>query len=184
MRLKAAAASVAGCGGASAVEVKGVKVLARRVDGVDKGQMRELVDQLRGKMGSGVVVLGAANDGKVTLIVGVTKDLTGRSCRRARWCRDAGGDGGRQRRRTAGPGGGGRERCGGAGWGAGEGSVEVVEGDAGVASEGTESGRRISRGEMLPGELLEAKRGTGSGGWGSQGGFWRGGVLGSLNFRW
>jgi alanyl-tRNA synthetase len=55
-----------------------VKVLAQRVDGVDKAQMRELVDQLRGKLGSGVVVLGAAADGKVTLIVGVTKDLTSR----------------------------------------------------------------------------------------------------------
>jgi alanyl-tRNA synthetase len=75
LRLKAAAASVADAS-ASAVEVKGVKVLAQRVDGVDKAQMRELVDQLRGKLGSGVVVLGAAADGKVTLIVGVTKDLT------------------------------------------------------------------------------------------------------------
>ena len=75
--MKAAAASVADAA-SGAIEVKGVKVLSRRVDGVDKGQMRELVDQLRGKLGSGVVVLGAANEGKVTLIVGVTKDLTGR----------------------------------------------------------------------------------------------------------
>ncbi len=77
MRLKAASASVADAA-AGAVEVRGVKVLARRVDGVDKAQMRELVDGLRGKLGSGVVVLGAAADGRVTLIVGVTKDLTGR----------------------------------------------------------------------------------------------------------
>ena len=77
MRLKAASASVADAA-AGAVEVKGVKVLAKRVDGVDKAQMRELVDGLRGKLGSGVVVLGAANEGKVTLIVGVTKDLTAR----------------------------------------------------------------------------------------------------------
>ncbi len=77
MRLKAASASVADAA-AEAVEVKGVKLLARRVDGVDKAQMRDLVDQLRGKLGSGVVVLGAAAEGKVTLIVGVTKDLTGR----------------------------------------------------------------------------------------------------------
>ncbi len=76
MRLKAASASVADAA-AEAVEVKGVKLLARRVDGVDKAQMRGLVDQLRGKLGSGVVVLGAAAEGKVTLIVGVTKDLTG-----------------------------------------------------------------------------------------------------------
>ena len=75
LRLKAAAASVADSA-ASATEVKGVKVLAQRVDGVDKAQMRELIDQLRGKLGSGVVVLGAADEGKVSLIVGVTKDLT------------------------------------------------------------------------------------------------------------
>ncbi|NYF78143.1 alanine--tRNA ligase [Granulicella arctica] len=77
VRMKAASASVADSA-ESAVEVKGVKVLAQRVDGLDKGQMRSLVDTLRGKLGSGVVVLGAAVDGKVSLIAGVTKDLTGR----------------------------------------------------------------------------------------------------------
>jgi alanyl-tRNA synthetase len=75
VRMKAAASSV-GDAASSAVEVKGVKVLAQRVDGVEKAQLRDLVDQLRGKLGSGVVVLGAAVDGKVSLIVGVTKDLT------------------------------------------------------------------------------------------------------------
>jgi alanyl-tRNA synthetase len=40
--------------------------------------MRTLVDQLRDKLGSGVVVLGSASDGRVALIVGVTKDLTSR----------------------------------------------------------------------------------------------------------
>jgi alanyl-tRNA synthetase len=77
VRMKAASSSVADAGTA-AVEVKGVKVLAQRVDGLEKAQMRDLVDQLRGKLGSGVVVLGAAVDGKVSLIVGVTKDLTSR----------------------------------------------------------------------------------------------------------
>jgi alanyl-tRNA synthetase len=75
VRMKSASASVSDAA-SSAVEVKGVKVLAQRVDGVEKAQMRELVDQLRGKLSSGVVVLGAAVDGKVSLIVGVTKDLT------------------------------------------------------------------------------------------------------------
>jgi alanyl-tRNA synthetase len=75
VRMKSASASVSDAA-SSAVEVKGVKVLAQRVDGVEKAQMRELVDQLRGKLGSGVVVLGAAVEGKVSLIVGVTKDLT------------------------------------------------------------------------------------------------------------
>ena len=77
LRLKAAAATVSGAA-EEAVEVKGVKVLARRVDGVDKTQVRELVDQLRGNIGSGIVVLGGVNEGKVILVAGVTKDLTGR----------------------------------------------------------------------------------------------------------
>ena len=77
IRMKAASSTLSDVG-ASAVEVKGVKVLAQRVDGLEKAQMRNLVDQLRGKLGSGVVVLGAAVDGKVSLIVGVTKDLTSR----------------------------------------------------------------------------------------------------------
>ena len=59
-------------------EVKGVKVLAHRVDNLERAQLRTLVDQLRDKIGSGVVVLGSASNGNVALIVGVTKDLTGR----------------------------------------------------------------------------------------------------------
>jgi len=59
-------------------DVQGVKVLAHRVDNLERGQMRTLVDQLRDKIGSGVVVLGSATNGNVSLIVGVTKDLTSR----------------------------------------------------------------------------------------------------------
>ncbi len=77
LRMKSATAATADAAGA-AVEVKGVKVLAQRVDALDKAQMRNLVDELRGKLGSGVVVLGAAAEGKVSLIVGVSKDLTAR----------------------------------------------------------------------------------------------------------
>jgi alanyl-tRNA synthetase len=73
MRMKSASAAA---GDATAVEVKGVKVMVQRVDGLERGPMRDLVDQMRGKLGSGVVVLGAASEGKVSLIVGVTKDLT------------------------------------------------------------------------------------------------------------
>jgi len=76
-RMKSAASAVSGAAD-QAVEVKGVKVLAQRVDALDRGQMRTLVDNLRNKLGSGVVVLGSAQDGKVALIVGVTKDLTGK----------------------------------------------------------------------------------------------------------
>ena len=57
-------------------DVHGVKVLAHRVDNLERAQMRTLVDQLRDKLGSGVVVLGSATNGNVALIVGVTKDLT------------------------------------------------------------------------------------------------------------
>jgi len=77
VRMKNASAATAGAA-ASAVEVNGVKVLAQRVDALDKAQMRNLADELRGKLGSGVVVLGAVAEGRVSLIVGVTKDLTAR----------------------------------------------------------------------------------------------------------
>ena len=77
MRMKSASAAVSDAA-SSAVEVKGVKVLVQRVDALDKSQMRNLVDELRTKLGSGVVVLGATTDGKVSLIVGVTRDLTGK----------------------------------------------------------------------------------------------------------
>jgi alanyl-tRNA synthetase len=59
-------------------EIRGVKVLTHRVDNLERGQMRTLVDQLRDKLGSAVVVLGSASNGSVSLIVGVTKDLTSR----------------------------------------------------------------------------------------------------------
>ncbi|MGB6132603.1 MAG: alanine--tRNA ligase [Acidobacteriaceae bacterium] len=77
-RMKSAASRVSGAAD-QAVEVAGIRVLAQRVDALDRGQMRTLVDNLRNKLGSGVVVLGGAQeDGKVALIVGVTKDLTGK----------------------------------------------------------------------------------------------------------
>ncbi len=77
-RMKSAASRVSSATD-QAVDVNGVKVLAQRVDALDRGQMRTLVDNLRNKLGSGVVVLGGAQeDGKVALIVGVTKDLTGK----------------------------------------------------------------------------------------------------------
>jgi alanyl-tRNA synthetase len=59
-------------------KIKDVNVLASTVSGVDRDGMRQLVDSLRQKLGSGVVILGAADDGKVALITGVTKDLTSR----------------------------------------------------------------------------------------------------------
>ncbi|PYX85778.1 MAG: alanine--tRNA ligase, partial [Acidobacteria bacterium] len=76
-RMKSASSSVASVT-ERIKDVRGIKVLAHRVDNLERAQMRTLVDQLRDKLGSGVVVLGSANDGKVALIVGVTKDLTSR----------------------------------------------------------------------------------------------------------
>jgi alanyl-tRNA synthetase len=56
--------------------VKGVKVLAARVEGLDREQLRALADSLRNKFQSGIVVLGTSEDSKVSLISSVTKDLT------------------------------------------------------------------------------------------------------------
>jgi alanyl-tRNA synthetase len=56
--------------------IKGIKVVVGQVEGLDRDAIRQLVDSLRQKLGSGVVVLGQAEDGKVALIAGVTKDLT------------------------------------------------------------------------------------------------------------
>ncbi len=77
VRMKSASSSTANIG-EKIKEVKGVKVLAHRVDNLERAQLRTLVDQLRDKVGSGVVVLGSAANGNVSLIVGVTKDLTSR----------------------------------------------------------------------------------------------------------
>jgi len=60
------------------VDVNGVKLIARRVDDVTGGDLRNLADTFRSKLKSGVVVLGSATDGKVTLLTAVTKDLLDR----------------------------------------------------------------------------------------------------------
>ena len=56
--------------------VKGIKLIAAEVQNVDREGLRQLVDSLRQKLGSGVVALGMPENGKVALIAGVTKDLT------------------------------------------------------------------------------------------------------------
>jgi len=76
-RMKSASSSTANIG-EKVKEVRGVKVLTHRVDNLERAQMRTLVDQLRDKLGSAVIVLGSASNGNVSLIVGVTKDLTSR----------------------------------------------------------------------------------------------------------
>jgi alanyl-tRNA synthetase len=75
VRMKSAASAVASAD-ENVKEVKGVKVLAHRADNLDRTQLRTLVDNFRNKIGSGVVIIGSVADGKVAVIVGVTKDLT------------------------------------------------------------------------------------------------------------
>ena len=70
-----AAGSAAGDLVGQAKEVKGVRLIAAKVDGFDREALRGMVDTLRQKLGSGVVALGTVADDKVALIVGVTKDL-------------------------------------------------------------------------------------------------------------
>jgi alanyl-tRNA synthetase len=59
-------------------EIKGVKVLSAKVNGKDIKRMREFVDQLKGKIGSGIILLGGQSQDKVSLVMGVTPDLTHR----------------------------------------------------------------------------------------------------------
>ncbi len=61
---------------AEAREIRGVKVLARRMDNMEQKDLRDLGDKLRDRLGSGILALGSAKDGKVSLIVMVSKDLT------------------------------------------------------------------------------------------------------------
>ncbi|MDC8830529.1 alanine--tRNA ligase [Alteromonas gilva] len=58
-------------------DIKGHKVLIAELDGVEAKSLRGMVDDLKNRMGEGIVVLGVPADGKVSLIVGVTKGLTG-----------------------------------------------------------------------------------------------------------
>ena len=80
LKMKAALGGGSASGGAQddVHEVNGVKVLARRVSGLEKGALRGLSDTLRDRLGSGIVVIASENDGKVALVVSVTKDLTSR----------------------------------------------------------------------------------------------------------
>jgi alanyl-tRNA synthetase len=77
--LKVRLASAAGQDLASQAEdVNGIRVLAVKLDGADAKSLRETMDQLKSKLGSAVLLLAAESGGKVSLVAGVTKDLTGR----------------------------------------------------------------------------------------------------------
>ena len=78
-KLKAKMASAAGSDLASqAVEIGGLKLLVARLDEADPKSLRDLVDQLKNKLGSAAVLLAAVKDGKVSLTAGVSNDQTGR----------------------------------------------------------------------------------------------------------
>jgi alanyl-tRNA synthetase len=79
LRLKIASGAVgASANGDESREVSGVKVVAREASGLDAAAMRQLSDTLLARIKSGVVVLGRSTDGKVSLIVRTSADLTGR----------------------------------------------------------------------------------------------------------
>jgi alanyl-tRNA synthetase len=79
LRLKLASGAGAGsANGDESREVAGIKVLAREASGLDAAAMRQLSDTLLARIKSGVVVLGRSSDGKVSLIVRTSADLTGK----------------------------------------------------------------------------------------------------------
>ena len=75
-RMKAAMSGSGETQEEEAIDVAGVKLVARQVAGLDKDALRALVDRYRDRIKSGVVVLACPSDGKVSVVVGVTPDLT------------------------------------------------------------------------------------------------------------
>ena len=79
--MKAALGAGAGTSSGDAdapVDVAGVKLITKRVAGLEKSALRGISDSLRDRLASGVVVLASDNDGKVSLVVSVSKDLSSR----------------------------------------------------------------------------------------------------------
>jgi alanyl-tRNA synthetase len=75
--LKSKLASSAGSDlASSAQDINGIKVLASQLEGVDGKSLRDTVDQLKNKLGSAAILLSAVDGEKITLIAGVTKDVT------------------------------------------------------------------------------------------------------------
>jgi alanyl-tRNA synthetase len=77
--LKAKLASSQGSDLASqAIEIAGIKLLAAKLEGVDPKSLRDTVDQLKNKLGTSAVLLAVVNEGKISLVAGVSKDATDR----------------------------------------------------------------------------------------------------------
>jgi len=62
---------------AAAHDIKGIKVIAHRIEGMDSKDLRELADKVRDSLGSGVVLLASVKDDQAAMVAMVTKDLTG-----------------------------------------------------------------------------------------------------------
>jgi alanyl-tRNA synthetase len=77
LKAKVAQSNVGDLAGQARV-VKGIKVIAAKVDNLDRVQLRAMADTLRNKLQSGVIVLGSTDNGRVALITAVTKDLAGK----------------------------------------------------------------------------------------------------------
>lgn len=76
-QFKAKAASSAGADlAASAVDVNGIKVVAAKLEGLDRKGLMDAVDRLKNQLGQGVVLLSSVEDGKITLIAGVSKEIS------------------------------------------------------------------------------------------------------------
>jgi len=76
-QVKSKLASAAGSDlASSSVEINGVKLLATKIDGADVKALRETMDQLKNKLGTAIILLSAVDGEKITLIAGVTKDMT------------------------------------------------------------------------------------------------------------
>ena len=78
LRMASGGATGASPVASDSIDVGGVKLMARRVDDISGGDLRNLADELRSKIKSGVIVLGSVSDSKVTLLTAVTKDLVDR----------------------------------------------------------------------------------------------------------
>ena len=78
LKMKAALGAQSGADGDDAVTLGDARLIVRRVSGLEKGSLRGLADSLRDRLGRGVVVLASENEGKVALVVSVSKDLVDR----------------------------------------------------------------------------------------------------------
>ncbi|MDX1492334.1 MAG: alanine--tRNA ligase [Pseudohongiellaceae bacterium] len=78
-QLKVKLAGAAGSDVSSdAIDIKGVKLLAKTVEGFNAKTLRDTADQLKGKLGTSIVLLANVEDGKISLVAGVSKDLVGK----------------------------------------------------------------------------------------------------------